>query len=93
MDANAYLMEQKTGQKPDYCARIKLFCIGGEGDDYASRISFYELRPRSEEFIWIEALPGDSCLRANADSGKMERAKLDEVCAEIVETLDVRRTY
>ena len=95
MDGNAALMELNTGVKVDYTNRIRLYCIGGKRDKYDCRIAFYELRPKQDEFIWIEAMPGDSCLRANADSGKMRRDKFDETCQAIIDDprMEVRKTY
>lgn len=93
MDGNACLMELSTGIKVDYSRQIKCFCIGGERDKYDYRIAFYELRPQSDEFVWVELLPGNTCLRANVmESGKTERSKLEALYQSIQE-LDVRRTY
>ena len=96
MDPAAYLYESRFHRKPNYSSVIRRFCIG-EGNTpgvYAAVISFFEMMPRQDNLVWVEAMPGDSVLRCNVlKSGPVPREELDTLFQKIQTTLDVRATY
>ena len=64
-------------------------------DEYLWKISFYELKPKHPDFIWLCAMPGGTVFRDMDEGGKMERRKFEETCQAIENDprLPVMRTY